>query len=69
MNEQTLNSFIMLDSAIFEAERFIQKAKQAKVAFKCGAEDNYRSPAYASAKRSSMDLSRALVKLRKPYDP
>jgi lipid II:glycine glycyltransferase (peptidoglycan interpeptide bridge formation enzyme) len=54
-----------LDAAITEAERFLKKAKLARVKFKPGDEDTYHSSSFASAKRASMDLTRTLSDLRK----
>lgn len=52
--------------AITEARRFIHKAQAAQQRFR---EDQYTSirgsPETAAAKRASMDLTRALAKLRK----
>ena len=54
-----------IDVAIFEAERFIARAKACKKKLK---RDNYSHQGCAESgamKRSSMDLSRALVDLRR----
>ena len=64
MNELTQHLVVKLDFAIFEAERFIKKARDAKIMLKAGHEGNYRSFSFAAAKRASMDLSRALSTLR-----
>lgn len=50
--------------AISEADRFLSKAKLAKKELEAN-EFVYSSKLNASAKRSSMDLSRALSELRK----
>lgn len=52
--------------AINEAKRFIDRAEKAINVI--GKEDFFwSSPETASAKRASMDLSKALVKIRKPF--
>lgn len=55
-----------LRAAVQEARRFIQRAE---VAFKALDDPmaDYRCIEYAAAKRASMDLTRALPKVRKPY--
>lgn len=50
------------DAALAEARRFVFKAEAARVEIK---EDDYSNKAQAAAKRSSMDLSRALSELRR----
>lgn len=54
-----------IEDAINEAVRFIQKARAAHGALKSEVESFYHSPAYASAKRASLDLTRSLAKMRK----
>jgi len=59
-----------LDSAIFEAERFIKKAKEAKESAERNQRHGYPDcqiwgKEAAAARRSSMDLSNELVPLRK----
>jgi len=49
--------------AIFEAKRFIERAEAAIVEIETS--NLYTSKANASAKRSSMDLTNALVLIRK----
>ena len=55
-----------LKNAIEEAERFIVCAVTAIEHFESDEYASYHSKPNASAKRSSMDLSNALVKVRKP---
>lgn len=50
------------EAAIDEAKRFIKRANLAIV--ECKAPDRYTTRANASAKRQSMELSIALVKVR-----
>ena len=57
MNKDTLRE------AVVEAERFIKAANQVKWGGFYG-EPNH--PEAAAAKRASMDLTRALTKMRKP---
>ncbi len=55
-----------LQDAILEANRFIDKAEKAIDNFKCNDMPCMISSKHtASAKRSSMDLTRALVEVRK----
>lgn len=54
-----------LEAAIKEAERFIERAKKAQEHLDSDKWASYRSIHVASAKRSSMDLSRALSDFRK----
>ena len=51
------------EDAIFEAKRFIERAEAAIVEMKTA--NLYTSKVNASAKRSSMDLTNALVLIRK----
>lgn len=53
-----------IEEAINEAVRFISKARAAHAALKTEAESFYQSKSFAAAKRSSMDLTRALAKMR-----
>ncbi len=64
LNDFTHHIIVKLDFAIFEAERFIKKAKEAQKALKAGTEDSYRSKSFAAAKRASLDLSSSLATLR-----
>lgn len=50
-----------LSEAVFEAERFVKRAKEA---LRDNYGDAYYSISRASARRSSLDLSRALAKWR-----
>ena len=50
------------DAALVEARRFVFKAEAARVEIK---DDEYSTKQQAAAKRSSMDLSRALSDLRR----
>lgn len=61
---KTYNAYI---DAIIEAERFL---KQAKLALKVMQDNDYiySSKELASAKRASMDLTRILVFIRKPFE-
>lgn len=52
--------------AILEAERFIEKAKDVRAEMHSGKYDTWYSKKNATMKRSSLDLSSALVKIRKP---
>lgn len=53
-----------IESAINEAVRFISKARVAHAALKTEVEWFNYSKSFAAAKRSSMDLTRALAKMR-----
>lgn len=61
-----------LQTAIAEAERFLSRAKIANAGFsftetpRGGYWHHDHAPDVASAKRASMDLTRALADLRKP---
>ena len=56
-----------LDDAIFEAERFLKRAKELKKSFRGKDENRIMScPENAAVKRASMDLTRSLAKLRNP---
>ncbi len=60
-----------LDDAIQEAERFIRRAREAVKACESEWASKYRrayAKELASAKRASMDLTRALVFVRKSGD-
>ena len=68
MNEDYLDRPNTLEDAIEEAERFIFKAKQAKKVIKaavCEGETPWPCQYFAAAKRASMDLTRALARLRR----
>ena len=54
-----------LNSAIIEAERFIEKAKLAQVRLANDDWAKYRCKEASAAKRASMDLTRSLTELRK----
>ena len=55
-----------LNEAIFEAERFIKKAKEARTRYTAEKWSAFWScKEAAAAKRASMDLSRALVRVRR----
>jgi len=59
-----------LQTAIAEAKRFLEKAKELEQSFKKYPEQTwYHAPQYsvksAACKRASMDLTRALARLRK----
>lgn len=54
-----------IEEAINEAVRFIQKARIAHGSLKTGVEPFYHAPSYAAAKRASLDLTRALAKMRR----
>jgi len=53
-----------LDKSIFEAERFIKKAKEAKSRIAVEKRAAYGSKETGAVKRSSMDLTRSLSILR-----
>ena len=56
-----------LSAAIEEAERFVKKAKEARKELQTS-EWTHQTVHYASAKRSSMDLTRVLADVRRtPY--
>lgn len=55
-----------LREAVQEAQRFIVKANKAFDALEKPMAD-YHCPEYAAAKRASMDLTKALPKVRKPH--
>lgn len=62
------NKVDILNDAIIEAQRFIDKANKAKERL---INDRYASFAckeMAAAKRASMDLTRSLVAVRNPYN-
>jgi len=54
-----------LNASINEAERFIKKANAAKKRINSDSYSHYCSKEMASAKRSSMDLTRSLSDFRK----
>lgn len=54
-----------IEDAINEAVRFISKARAAHAAIKTEVESTYHSKSFAAAKRASMDLTRALAKIRR----
>ena len=54
-----------IEDAINEAVRFISKARAAHAAIKTEVETFSSSKSVAAAKRASMDLTRALAKIRK----
>ena len=53
-----------IEDAIKEAARFISKARAAQAALKAEVEQFHHSKSFAAAKRASMDLTRALTKMR-----
>lgn len=60
-----------LNEAISEAERFLKKAKEMKASgtfflYQGAKVYNFGATASGAAKRSSMDLTRALANFRKP---
>lgn len=64
VNEHNMKRLKALDEAMKEATRFIYKAGEASEALSAD-EIIFSSPEFAAAKRSSMDLTRSLAKLRK----
>lgn len=56
-----------LTDAIFEAERFIRKAEYARDRIYNDEYAHFGCREMASAKRASMDLTRALAVVRNPY--
>lgn len=66
-----MNMYYMLEkierlkAAIEEAKRFTEAAQIAVFQFESKAESAYHSVSFAAAKRSSMDLTRALANLRR----
>ena len=67
MNERIVAIQKILDrigDAKSEAQRFIQKCDAASEAFIEGRGDTFYCAAYAAAKRSSLDLTRALSYMR-----
>ena len=54
-----------IDNAVDKANDFIERAKELR-AYLLENEYNYQSKFRASARRSSMDLSRLLTEFRKP---
>lgn len=50
--------------AIKQAREFLKKAEMAHLALTSEDESFYHSKSFAAAKRSSMDLTRALAKMR-----
>jgi hypothetical protein len=65
MNDEVCVKVDKLSAAISEAMRFYTKAQRARTLLDTRAEDAYRSYSYAAALRASLDLSAALVNLRK----
>lgn len=59
------NRLLEIQEAIAEAERFVKKAKAAHLALVSEKEWFSHSKTFAAAKRASMDLTRALAKMRK----
>ena len=57
--------YIALDEALREAMRFADRANRAKMVLKSGQEDIARSKSVAAMLRASLDLTDALIKLRK----
>lgn len=53
-----------IEDAINEAVRFISRARAAHAALKTETEPFCHSKSFAAAKRASMDLTRALTKIR-----
>lgn len=60
-----LDGIQQYETAIFEAKRFIKRAEDAIAELNDHHRVSYTSKANAAAKRSSMDLSNALVQIRK----
>lgn len=60
------NRLLEISNAISEAKRFIKAAEDARTALASEKESFYHSKSFAAAKRSSMDLTRALAKMRRP---
>lgn len=54
-----------IDDAIKEAVRFIGNARHAKAVLSGEMESFYHSKSFAAAKRSSLDLTNALAKMRR----
>lgn len=52
-------------TSIKEAERFIERARKAYSSLSKGETDFYRSAPFAAAKRASLDLSNALIEMRR----
>lgn len=65
MKEQEKERVQQLTEAIDAAELFVRRAKAARQAFKTGTGDTYRCVEFASVKRVSMELTRALVPIRR----
>ena len=59
-----LNKLDNIKQAIAEAERFVEKANDALSALRSEEEGFFNSNSFAAAKRASMDLTRALAKMR-----
>lgn len=53
-----------IETAIRYAKEFIDRAEFAHAAFSRRDESTYHSVSFAAAKRASMDLTRALAKMR-----
>lgn len=58
------NRLLEISHAIAEAKRFIASAQDAREALASEKESFYHSKSFAAAKRSSMDLTRALARMR-----
>ena len=53
-----------IETAIKYAKEFIDRAERSRTAFGAKHESTFHSTSFAAAKRSSMDLTRALAKMR-----
>ena len=62
------NKVDILNDAIIEAQRFIDKANEAKERLINDRYASFGCKEMAAAKRASMDLTRALVAVRNPYN-
>lgn len=64
IRKSATDRILELSRAISEAKRFIRAAEEARTAITAEQESLYYSKSFAAAKRASMDLTRALAKMR-----
>lgn len=62
--DRNIEKLQAIDAAITEARAFLKKAELAHLALASEKEFFSHSKSFAAAKRSSMDLTRALAKMR-----
>ena len=62
--DRNIEKLQAIGAAISEAKQFLRKAEAAHKALVSEEESFYHSKSFAAAKRASMDLTRALAKMR-----